>query len=410
MPEQDLPPKPRLDRDGQQWFFDWMIQETGRTFHYQIDGRGRLPKSVRRHGMISKHVGKQARRMQTLAREEEGAGHSHSAMARYFDAANLFGQAQHPIFANTPEKEHLHRSSIECYDKVRELAPYRIEHLDFEWDQAFVSGNLHLLDTPSPAPLVFFVPGCDQTKEMFPHPHLNPAHLRGMHIFSFDGPGQGECNLRGIKLTASNYHEAASAVLDRLLERPEVDAERVVLFGNSFGSHWAMEIASHEPRFRAVAATWASFCDKVYLMNTESPRFKQLFMYLTGANTEGELDAITESMNLRPAMAQVTSPTLLVTGEYDPRAPLEEVYDMFDLLRSPAELWVLADQHHQASVTRPNSDVAFWQHDVAELALDWLADRISGRPLRDDHGVVYVDASRGGPYSPQLRREREWFR
>lgn len=49
--------KPRLARDGQQWFFDWMIQETGKVFHYQTEGRGTLPKTVRRHVMISKHLG-----------------------------------------------------------------------------------------------------------------------------------------------------------------------------------------------------------------------------------------------------------------------------------------------------------------------------------------------------------------
>ena len=37
--------KPHLKRDDQQWFFDWMVKETGKTFHFQGDGRGRFPRS-----------------------------------------------------------------------------------------------------------------------------------------------------------------------------------------------------------------------------------------------------------------------------------------------------------------------------------------------------------------------------
>ena len=56
-----------LARDSQQWMLDYLIQETGKVFHFQGEGRGRLPRSVRSHDMISKHLGLQARRMEGLA-------------------------------------------------------------------------------------------------------------------------------------------------------------------------------------------------------------------------------------------------------------------------------------------------------------------------------------------------------
>ena len=62
--------RPHLQRDQQQWFFDWMIKETGKTFHFQPDGRGRFPRSVRSHSMISKHMGQAARRLERLAQAE----------------------------------------------------------------------------------------------------------------------------------------------------------------------------------------------------------------------------------------------------------------------------------------------------------------------------------------------------
>ena len=44
--------RPHLKRDEQQWFFDWMVKEQGKTFHFQPDGRGRLPRTVRSHNMM----------------------------------------------------------------------------------------------------------------------------------------------------------------------------------------------------------------------------------------------------------------------------------------------------------------------------------------------------------------------
>ena len=80
-----------LARDSQQWMLDYLIQETGKVFHFQGDGRGRLPRSVRSHDMISKHLGLQARRMEALAKAELDAGHRETALDLYFQATALYG-------------------------------------------------------------------------------------------------------------------------------------------------------------------------------------------------------------------------------------------------------------------------------------------------------------------------------
>src|SRR4051794_29797415 len=73
-PRQPRVGRPHLERDRQQYALDWMIKETGRVQHFQPDGRGRLPRAVRSHAMISKHVGLAARRMERLAEAEAEAG------------------------------------------------------------------------------------------------------------------------------------------------------------------------------------------------------------------------------------------------------------------------------------------------------------------------------------------------
>ncbi|MDB5858267.1 MAG: hypothetical protein JWQ76_1956, partial [Ramlibacter sp.] len=186
-PETPTPGRPHLRRDGQQWVFDWVIKETGKVFHFQSDGRGRLPRSVRSHDMISKHVGQSAAKLERIARAEAEAGHGETAMEVYYQAALQYLDAQHVVFEANAEKRHLHGGLMRCFDQVRKHAPYRIEHVDVPWNGTVVSGNLHLAPGEGRKPVIFYVPGCDQTKESWPHPYFNQALQRGMHVFSFDG-------------------------------------------------------------------------------------------------------------------------------------------------------------------------------------------------------------------------------
>ena len=400
--------RPHLKRDEQKWFFDWMVKETGRVFHFQPDGRGRIPRSVRSHDMISKHMGLTARRSERLAQAELEAGHRETAMELYFQAVLEYVDAQHVVFETNDEKRYLHGSLMRCYGKVRELAPYRIEHIDVPWSGTVVSGNLHLAPGSGKKPLVFYVPGCDQTKEVWPHPYYNQALQRGMHVFSFDGPGQGESNLRGIRLDADNYEDAASAVIGHLLKRPEIDGEKIGVYALSFGSHWGMRIGAKEHRIAALAAPWASFVDKYYLMTEESPRYKQLFAYLTQSSTEEELDRVVGAMTMDGLIDKIKCPTLVVTGEYDPRAPAEEVLRLYDQMKAPRELWLLSDQFHNGSVTVKARN-SVWEADIHAFVCDWLRDRFNGVPVKHSGKVVWLDPAGAGPNAATVTYKRRWF-
>jgi len=400
--------KPHLRRDDQQWVFDYIIKETGKTFHFQPDGRGRLPRTVRSHDMIAKHVGLAARRSERLAQAEADAGHRETAMELYYQAALQYADAQHVVFETNDEKRYLHGGLIRCYDKTREYAPYRIEHVDIAWNGTVVSGNLHLAPGAGRKPLVFYVPGCDQTKEAWPHPYYNQALQRGMHAFSFDGPGQGESNLRRIRLTADNYEEAAGAAIDYLIQRPEVDPKKIGVYALSFGSFWGMQIAAKDRRIAAAAAPWASFVDKYYLMTEESPRYKQLFAYLTQSSTEEDLDKVVSAMTMEGRMEKITCPTLITAGEYDPRAPLDEVYRLFDQMKAPAELWVMPDQHHNGSVTQ-KARSAVWEADIHAFVCDWLRDRFNGIPVKHPGKALWLEPSGAGPNAQGVSHKRRWF-
>jgi hypothetical protein len=170
-----------------------------------------------------------------------------------------------------------------------------------------------------------------------------------------------------------------------------------------------VRLAATDDRLAALVMPAASICDKYYLMEEESPRYKQLFAYLTRAKSEDELDAFVAEMDLRPLLPQVGCSTLLGVGEYDPRSPLDEIYELYDSMQAPRELWVYEDQHHMAALRGMGSMGSTWLRDTHNTAFDWLRDRFDGKPLRDSGGVVSLEQSGSGPNGPDVRRARRWF-
>ena len=384
---------PRLQRDRQQWIYDYIVQETGKVFHWDEEGR-ELPKSIQSHGQISKHLGRIAQRYEKIAAEEEAAGHTETAMELYFRAANTFAGAQHPVLETNDEKRYLHGRSLANYDKVIEYAPYPIERVEIPWEGVELQCNFHMLPGKPTAPTVIFIPGCDMTKEMFPDPRVVEAHLRGMHMLVVDGPGQGMSNLRNIKLTHDNYERAMLGVVDYLETRDEVQSDAITFYAISMGSFWGLQVAaSGDPRVKAVAGPWASYIDKYFILDTFSPRYKQLFGYLTGAGSEEELDEIVGKMTVSGREADIKCPVLLTVGEYDSRSPSELIYDFYHKINAPKELWVYEDRYHQARLF----EGGMARNDTHLFALDWLRDALAGKFPAGHDRQLYLRSSGGGP-------------
>lgn len=73
---------------------------------------------------------------------------------------------------------------------------------------------------------------------------------RGWNTLAIDGPGQGESlRLRGM-YARHDYEVPGGAAFDWAASRPEVDADRMVAMGYSFGGYYAARIAAMDG-FRA---------------------------------------------------------------------------------------------------------------------------------------------------------------
>ena len=109
-----------------------------------------------------------------------------------------------------------------------------------------------------------------------------------------------------------------------------------------------------------------------------------------------------------PGLAEITCPTLIVNGEFDPRAPVDEIYRLFDQMKAPAELWMLPDQHHNGSITAGGRTLV-WQVDVHSFVCDWLRERFEGKPVKYPGKTLWLDPNSGGPNVKNPTFKRYWY-
>jgi dienelactone hydrolase len=96
--------------------------------------------------------------------------------------------------------------------------------------------------------------GYDSTvAEMFVS-HALAANARGYNVLLFDGPGQGRNLIHDGRRIRRDWENVVRPVIDYALKRPEIDADRIVLGGWSFGGWLAPRAAAFDHR---LAALWA---------------------------------------------------------------------------------------------------------------------------------------------------------
>ena len=78
-------------------------------------------------------------------------------------------------------------------------------------------------------------------------------------MLAFDGPGRGAALLQQGLVMRPDWENVIAPVVDYLLQRREVDAERIAVIGLSLGAHLAPRAASGEHRIAACIADCGTF-------------------------------------------------------------------------------------------------------------------------------------------------------
>ncbi len=390
-------PKPQLRAD-QGWIFDnfLMLSENedvlhpgimgtrvGRGFSVQdlnavytkVTGRRSFPKAWRKRAVV----------LERMAKEAEAKGRLVTACRLYHRAALCFGRAQHlvPIHRN-PFKDEAYEALYRNYDKMIELLGGRLEKVSPEFgDGQKCHAVFHKAPGDGPKPTVVILPGMDALKEDVCNPFDNDYAQRGMNVCAMEGPGQGECNFNAAWLNAGNYQQAASAVIDWLVARDDVDADRIGVMGMSMGSRWGVQVGAHDDRVKAVVGQMANVGTFDIIFEQAQPNFKRIFMYMTGYTDEDEFDEHMKTHDHLPDVAKrLNKPHLLVAGDMDELCTPDDIATFRSNLPNYSELWLYEGIFH------PMGEVA---SEIYPAMADWMLTTLNeGRPAGEKK-TVYIE-------------------
>jgi dienelactone hydrolase len=328
-----------------------------------------------------------AERRERMAQEAEKADRKVTAREHYFHAALLYASAEWPIWETTQDLVRLDDRKNACYSSYARLADHHVERVEIPFANAFLPAWFHL--PPGYAgervPTVLACGGMDAPKELNVNLYGDKLLQRGFAVLSFDGPGQGEAPIRGVPFTPTAWIEAGDVLLRWLLDRAEVDPERLVGFGLSFGSYWMTQIAATQPRLKGAAVGLVCHepgCHMIFEM--ASPSFKARYMWMSGMEHDEEgFDQLAKQIDLHPLIGDMQVPWLVVAGDEDELSPIEHSYNLAAKCPAPAPMLVYQQGRH--ALSPPTPSVALGPNWLTYSA-DWLLDRVTGVPASD-----YVD-------------------
>ncbi|MBI2319651.1 MAG: alpha/beta fold hydrolase, partial [Betaproteobacteria bacterium] len=176
------------------------------------------------------------------------SGDRAAAIKRYHSAVDYYMFARFPL-ENSPGKVKAYAKALEAFAAYARLLDPPIEIVRIPFEGKEVVGYLRVPKGVRPAPVLVSIGGLDGRKE--DAAFRNDAYLaQGVAYFAFDMPGTGQSTFR---VVVPGAEREFSRVLDTIATRPELDAKRVVVYGASWGGHWAARLAySERSRLRGV--------------------------------------------------------------------------------------------------------------------------------------------------------------
>jgi len=325
-----------------------------------------------------------AERRERLAIDAERAARDVSAREHYFHAALLYATAEWPIWENSAQLTELDDRKNRCFAAYGRYADHTVERVEIPFGDSYIPAWFHLPITYSgtAVPTVLACGGMDAPKELNVNLYGDKLLQRGFAVLSFDGPGQGEAPIRGVTFTPTAWVDAGEALVEWCRSRDEVDNDKIVGFGLSFGSYWMSQIAASQPSLKGAAV--GLVCHEPgghMIFDMASPSFKARFMWMSGLeNDEDAFDAMAQEIDLRPAIANMQVPWLVVAGDEDELSPMEHSYDLARRCPSPSPMLVYQQGRHALSL--PTTSVALGPNWLTYSA-DWLLDRVNGVPAED---------------------------
>ncbi|MGH8077262.1 MAG: S9 family peptidase [Lysobacter sp.] len=189
-------------------------------------------------------------------------------------------------------------------------------------------------------------------------PNVRGSSGYGKTYLSLDNAAKREDSVKDI-----------GALLDWIAQQPELDADRVGVYGGSYGGYMVLaSLMNYPERFKAGVDIVGISHFGTFLNNTESYR-RDLRRAEYGDERDPAMKAVFDRISPLNGAARITSPLFVAQGRNDPRVPYTEAEQIVKAVRSNGQpVWFLmfADEGH-GFAKKANSDyfgaatMLFWQ-------------------------------------------------
>jgi pimeloyl-ACP methyl ester carboxylesterase len=198
-----------------------------------------------------------ADRIARIAKQSEQRGHRVSAREAYLRAATYYHVSYFPLFGFPvdPRLSRAFEAEVSAFRSAADLLHPAVEQIEIPFEGRSLPGYfVSASQARERRPTIVHVNGYDSNIQEMYFAHGPAATRRGYHCVLFDGPGQGRnLILDGLSIRP-DWENVVRPVIDYVLTRPEVDPERIVLAGWSFGGFLAPRAAAFEKRIAALIA------------------------------------------------------------------------------------------------------------------------------------------------------------
>lgn len=299
-------------------------------------------------------------------------------------AWRYFSFARWPV-PNSPGKQQAYEKALAAFIAHGRLQDPPLEALRVPFEGKEIVAYLQLPKGARPAPLVMAVSGLDSRKEDMAE-RFQPLLAHGIASVSVDAPGTGEAPIK----VAPGAERMLTALLDRVLARPEIDGGRVAVYGGSFGGYWStiLTVTARE-RLKAVVAqsppidaTFSPAMLERALANKE-----YLFDYVAagmsiypGVETLDQLRAARAQASLKTQgfLDRPMAPMLVIGGVKDTQVPIADIDLLLHSGGTPKDAWINPSGGHMGREATGWSDPVIFRRVTMPWLLRALAPSASG--------------------------------
>jgi pimeloyl-ACP methyl ester carboxylesterase len=254
-----------------------------------------------------------AGRLAEQGRTALASGHRASARSVLLRAAEYYRQSffYHRDDLDGAELRTAYRSSVKAFQDALPLLEYHAEVLADD-----LSGYLFTKQPDKQLPTLLHIGGYDGTAEEL-YASVYPALERGYAFAAIDGPGQGAMLYDRRVPMRPDWEAVVPGMVDALIKHPEVDPERIVLVGRSFGGMVAPRGASGEHRLAALVVDPGQLEMGSAIMHRLGDLAKQL--------DDPDAESQFQSLLTIPALEKFLAPRMVTHGLTSVRAYLQEL-------------------------------------------------------------------------------------